>query len=523
MPRIKSTSGGKEEQVLSRARELRRDPEKLLPELSDDCPTAPFDRLRGELERVKEAAGDADELRRLMARGGDLSRAYAAILYFLEERPDAVTVLARSPTGTIPYLAIGSAPPEANIAVQYFQDPRRLLMGYLKLAKGGLFSGVGLYFYALKDGIVCTGRNPKPPERFISASISRLPYRLSQLDTEGHRNMVCQHLAKGEMQPHLEVIWDSARLSFKVCKRCSRDDSHLLGSLIENMAVPDPQSEFQLALKYPLQHDHKDACQSTRLPGMSPSSERSYRKGKLSDSAFLNEFTRDTEEMIRGIRGRLFIAGGHCYGGDVEKLIEDLNPTPAERIALSHVLPSRDTPLLIQERTAGKALEALWKDHALELIVGMGTMEDEAEKLAAEFQSSPGRVSELIERLYKAERERSLLSGLPNYTDVSPEAQFAIDIARSYRTQGAGAVEKRLTSDLPQDGKIRGMAWGFLIALGKAGEGHDWRFSKTEREFGEALSPSAKKLLLAPDEHYHSSLSELLSMAGVANWGHKVE
>lgn len=522
MPRIRSTSGGKEEQILNRARELRRNPAPLLPELTEDCPTAPFDRIREELDKIQESSDDVETLKRWMVRGSDLPRAYAGLLFFLKERPDVVTAIGRYSTGTIPYLPLGNAPPEAQIAVQYYNDPRRLLMGYLKLAKGGLFGGGGLHFYAMENKIVCTGRSGQPPDRFVAQAIARVPYRLFPVEVKGERSFVCQHLQRGELLPHLKIRWDAARAAIRVCRRCAREDTHLLGSLLENMAVPDPMNSFEVSLEYPVEHHHKGTCLLADLPTHAPATERNYRRGKVSDAAFIAEYTRETEDTLRRSRGQCFVGGGQCYATDATAFMEALSPTEAERIVLSQMLPEHIGPLLVSDCTAGKTLEVLWKDRALEILRVMGADDAEAGRLLAEFQSSPGRVSELIERLHRKGKERAILSELPEYAETATEAAFAISVSRLYRTQGPQAVEQRLTSELPEEEKVKGLAWGFLLAIGKGAEKHEWRFSNTEREFGSAHASQAGKLLTASPEEYHEALASLLAAAGVVNWGRKI-
>jgi hypothetical protein len=524
MPRAHKTTGAKEEALLKKARELKRDPSPLLPALSDECPTAPFDRIRSDLTKVKESADDVEALKKYMVRGENLARAYAALLYFAEERPEAVMAVVAHPTGTIPYLTLGTASPEGQIAVQYYDDPRRLLLGYANLAKAGLFGGGGFHFYALERRVVCTGKEARPPAEFISATIARLPYKLLPMESKGLKKRVCAHLQRGETLPFLEISWAAAEMTFNICRKCVREDAHLLASLLESMAVPNPDEIFEVKVEYPLEHKHQgQPCQVWSFPAMSASNEKRYRKGKISDSELLGEYLKECEGALLASSGALFVAGGRCFGSDAKAFVDDLSPTAAERKALTEVVGTISSPLLVTERTAGKALEALWKDHAQELVEAMGVTGEEEMRLVKEFSNSPGRVSELLERLYRKERERAVLSSLPEYSDLVPEAQFCIEISRLYRTQGDTFVEQRLASSLPESGKERGLAWGFLLAMGKAAERHEWRFTNTEKEFGEALSPAALKLLKASPEEYHSALSELLSAAGVTAWGTPVK
>ena len=522
MPRIRKTSGGKEEALLARARELKKDPLPLLPTLAPGTPEAPFERIRRELLAVQESAEDTEALRRLMTRGEDLARAYAGLLYFAEERPDVVMVVARYPTGEIPYMPVGSASPEAHIAVQYYSDPRRLLLGYLAMTRPRLLGPGGFHFYATERKVVCTGKEARPPPEFLAASVNRLPYKLQRVDAKEGDRRVCSHLQRGETQPYLEVHWDAAEAVYRVCRKCVRSDTHLLSSLLESMAVPDPEGSFQVSADYNLDHQHPGACPLRASGSIDGGEERRYRRGRISDADLLAGFVKEAETSLLATRGTAFVAGGRCFGSDAKAFVDSLSPTPAERRALTEVVSGFGAPLLVPEATSGKAVEVLWKDHAAELVEAMGIDEGEAEALVREFRNSPGRVSGLLERLYQKGKEQEVLATLPTYADMVPEAAFCVDASRVYRTQGAGPLEARLTSSLPEAGKVRGLAWSFLVILGPAAERHRWRFTDKEREFGESLVPAARQVLEAPAEEYDRAMGELLSHAGVTSWGRRV-
>lgn len=519
MPRLRYTSGGKEGELLSRAKELRKDPELLLPRLTNDCPERPFDKIREALKEVQAAKDDAALLQKLSGRGENLARAYAGLLYFAEERPTSSMVVARYPTGDIPYMPLGSAPKEEQIAVQYYDDPRRLLLGYLRLARGGFLAGAGLHFYALEDGIVCTGREAAPPQEFVKASLERLPYRLSP---SGNKALVCAHLARGELEPSLSIHWRSANRTLKVCRRCAKEDAHLISSLSENMAIPDAEGDFEVQAVYPLEHKHAETCPLKELPTLSSSEEKRYRSGRVSDGEFLGSYAKQVEDGLAGLREPVLVAGGRCFNRDVAALIEALNPTPAEKRALKAVLPEVHGPLIVADLSAGKVLEILWKDWATELLGAVGATDDEAARAQAEFQSAPGRVSELLGRLYRHHQETTILAKLPRYRRLNSEAALADQLARLYRIQGGAAVERKIVADNPPEGKIRGVAWAFLLALGRT-QGQAWRFSETEQEFGASLQSAAKTLLDADPADYHKALDALLTLAGSPSWGERAD
>lgn len=533
MPRVRYTSGGKEGELLTRAKALRKDPTLLLPRLAKGCPDAPFERIRRDLETVKEAKQDSDELHRLSGRGEDLARSLAGLLYYAEEHPDINSAVARHPTGDIPFLPLANASKESLIAVQYYDDPRRLLLGYVHLAKGGFFGGGGLHFYALEREILCTGREAAPPPEFVRATLERLPYRIAPAageatgaGTSGRRDasshvMICPHLARGDAEAHLIVRWTSVDRTLKICRKCAREDTHLLSSLSESMAIPSLEGEFEVEATLPIDHAHKGACVLTSLPSLSSSLEKRYRAGRLSDAALLKSFGEDVDRSLESVRSTVLVAGGRCYEGNVEDFLEALGPTPVERAALSEVLPTLGRPLICPEARAGKVVELLWKDHSMELLTAAGASPEEARRREAEARSAPGRVAEVLNRMAQHLKEEEAVAQLPSYRDLVPEAALADRLARLMRTSGAPEVERSIARESPPEGKVRGLAWAFLLALGKEGQ-QAWRFSDTEKEFGEALAPAARKLLHAPAKGYHEALNALLLEAGIPTWGVRV-
>ncbi|MDE1837809.1 MAG: hypothetical protein KGJ23_14495 [Euryarchaeota archaeon] len=528
MPRIRYTSGGKEGELLSRAKALRKDPMVLLPRLSKDCPTGPFDRIRRDLEAVQEAKQDAEELKHLSGKGESLARAYAGLLYYAEERPSVVSQVARHPTGDIPFLPLSNGSKEAEIAVQYYDDPRRLLLGYVHMARGGLFGGGGFHFYALERGILCTGKEADPPPEFVRASLEHLPYRLSQVSSkEGgtaargdgtQGTLVCQHLARGEAELHLIVRWTSVARTLKVCERCVKPDAHLLASLSESMAIPHPEGEFEVSARLPIEHVHEGRCPLGDLPTLPGALEKRYRAGRLSDAELLRSYNDEIERSEEGVRSTVLVAGGRCYEREVENFLGALAPTTVERRALAKVLPDLGRPLISPEARAGKVVELLWKDHALDLLEAAGASPEEARRREAEARSAPGRAAEVLNRFAQQQREEEAVAKLPTYRALVPEAELADRLARLLRTAGAAEVERRISRESPPEGKVRGMAWAFLLALGKE-TSQAWRFSDTEKEFGQALAPAARRLLDAPASGYHEALNALLLEAGIPTWG----
>ena len=523
MPRIRYTSGGKEGEVLARARALTKDPTLLLPRAPDGSVSPLFPRLVQDLKTVQGHAEDPDQLDRLTFRGEPLARAYAGLLHYAAKRPSLNHQVARLPTGDIPYLPVERVPKEELIAVQYFDDPRRLLLGYLHYARPSLFGGGGNHFYATEDAVVCTGRSADPPASFVDNALRAVPYRLTSVPGDpgtGSILLACAHLVRGDREPYLEVRWASAHRTLRVCRRCAGEDRHLLASLFGSMVVPDPAGDFEVTVVYPLQHEHREACPAGELSALSRRSEKAYRDGRLADQELVKEHLAEVEGSLRSHRGRLLIGGGRCFGEEVPLFVDALDPTPAERTALRRVLGRREEPLLAPELSAGKVVEALWKDHARELLRAVGASPAEVDRFSAEGRSG-GRAAETLNRVARRRAEEATVAELPRYQELSAEAHLADDLARRYRRGGASDVEHRISVADPPEGKVRGLAWAFLVALGKE-QAQAWRFSDTEKEFGGSLAPSAQRLLQAAPAEYHEALERLLIEAGVTRWGRRL-
>jgi len=115
------------------------------------------------------------------------------------------------------------------VAVQYYDDPKWLLMGVLDIVKKKK-----LHVYSTKDGLVCTGRVPAPPEDFINDTMKKLGPTLA----EKNKVFSCPHLDSKVLQddvqkgiPYLEIEWHSANVKIGICERCAnKHKEHTMGA-----------------------------------------------------------------------------------------------------------------------------------------------------------------------------------------------------------------------------------------------------------------------------------------------------
>lgn len=510
MARIRRGSGVREADLLARAKALRGSVDALLPRLTADCPPERFERLRAELEEVRANREDDKRLDRLARHGEPLARAYAGLLKFaLEPSPPTVVAFA-VPGGEVSYAPLARTEKEAEVAVQRSDEPDRLLLGYLPWARRGF------HFFATRRQLWCTGRSPTPPPEFLDERLADAPYRL--VDRPAERRFDCAHLAAGETRPYLEVAWPGASRSFRVCRRCAKDDRHLLASLSEGTAVPDPTEEFPVDASANIDCRGGPECVHASLPPLPKGLRQRYELGRLSDAALIDEYLAELKPRTERVRRPTFVAGGTCYGTELAAFLDALGPTPAERAALDAVLGGYEGLFVVDEPSASRALEKLWAAHADAILRAIVHNPDEAERLVEEARGAPGRVAEILKRAQRRSEAQERVGALPRYDRLVPEAAWTDRLARAHRTGGDAAAERTALEGLPREGRMRGLAYAFLLALGRAGA-HGWQFSPTEKEFGLVLQPRARALLDAAPDGYHAALGEFLTAAGVADWG----
>jgi len=510
VPRAHKASGVRERDLIARAKLLRGTVDPLLPRLGPNCPRDRFDRRRAELEEVREARDDERRLERLSRWGDPLARAYAGLLKFYLDPTPPTVVSFSLPAGEVSFAPFARTDREAEVAVQQSDEPDRLLLGYLDWARKGL------HFFATRKFLYCSGPVADPPPEFRAERVAELPYRLAENSNE-HR-FECPHLQAGEPRPFLEVGWPGGSTAFRVCRRCTRAERHLLSSLSDGAAGPDPSADFPVSAQLNVRCQGGPDCPHASLPPLGRGLRRDYELGKLSDLGLLDAYVTELATRVERSGRTTLIAGGVCYGEALAPFLDALQPTAVERRALEAVLGSWDGPFEVDEPRASRALEKLWSEHAETIVRTIVPDPQEARRLIDDTRASPGRVAELLKRAERSSEEKELLDTLPRYSRLAQEAAWVDRVARSYRTHHEAGAERTILQSLPSEGKERGLAFAFLLALGRDGA-HSWQFSPTEREFGASLQGLARGLLSAPAAQYHAALDHLLQAAGVADWG----
>ena len=228
---------------------------------------------------------------------------------------------------------------------------------------------------------------------------------------------------------------------------------------------------------------------------------------------------------------------GEKWFADAESAVLELNGSSAEKeLALKLMIAAAGSGLRISQRGEvherdGTALEisatscndvlsALWEDHGLSGLIGIGIGEDEAEDLWSAQCNKKRAFGKFLKDIESQRAKADIIQKFPYRRGKVPGPVGMIhDLTMIGLVEGMGKAEKSALSK--KDG-IDGQAasWAWLIAAGKS-NGQEWKFSSDARDRGGAWSPAAievwktgKALVDGDDVDYKAALESLRRACG---------
>ncbi len=500
--RARAPPKSQERALVERAKAVIDDFSPLLPECTPSCKSSTFLKVERALSRVQKFAGNQQRLEKLALRGDMIARAYAGLLLIAESGRVPYTAAAPTPFGEAIYAVRGKVDSKVMLGIQNYNDKRLLLLAYMPYALKK-----GLYLYATKEHLYCTGKNPHPPEEYVKEALARIPYSLKRNGS----SLTCKHLNDSSSVPYIRIAWQSADLEISVCEKCLSDDVNIFAKLTESMGSKNPLDDFEIDAVVELEalSDPKN-CPRFEKRGIKKIRD-AYIHGKLSDKAFM-ERSKSSGEY--GKDGRYLIIGRKCYGEDERAFVDALNPKDRHRQVVEEFVRKRKGPIILESPSVNKLLAYSWDEwgeDALESYMKSTSLAKSVWEAGMNMLDNPlAAIDNAIEHM-----EADLkLSRLPSYGELPPAANFCDTVAREYRVGGRDAAIHAIDEREGKNEHIKALGYAFLTALGSQ-KGKEWRYTRTERELGEFLAPRAKKLLEYEGEDYHRALLELLKYAGV--------
>ena len=499
--RARAPPKSQERALVQRAKALRDDFSPLLPKCASDCNPSVFRKIERALSVVQKFSDDQKRLEKLASRGDLIARGYAGMLMIANAGKVPYTAAAPTPFGEAIYAVRGKVPKEVLIGVQHYDDKRLLLLAYMSMAMKK-----GLYFYATKDALYCTGRTPNPPEDYIKEALGRIPYKLRR---DG-KSLMCHHLRDGESRPYLSIRWKSAGIEIMVCESCLSDGANTFALLTEGIGAKNPMADFDIELSIDLEIESDgNNCPKIEKKGMKKLMER-YVHGRLSDKGFMESALKS---MGYSGDGRYLIIGRKCYGEDEKAFIDALKPGKYRKV-VEEFVKSRDGPIIIENPSVNKVLDYAWDRWGKRALHEIFKSRERAEIVWEDRKKSGRTPLEIIdEGLLMMEAEKKL-ERLPHYGNLPKTADFCDTVARAYKISGKDEALKVIGSWKNADEHIKAISYAFLSAM-ELEKGKEWQYNRIERELGASLKDRAKALLESEGDDYHNALLELLRYAGV--------
>ena len=508
----RTASKVQEKDLIRKAKRLRKDPELILPKCINHSKCY-FDVVRKQVRRIQTFADDEVMLKKFSGRGDLLARAYAATLLLAIEGKAPYLAPFKTPFGTVPFAFRGKTRKEKLVAVQYFDEPKWAILGVLDIVKKKK-----LHAYSTKDGLICTGRVPEPPNNFISQTIGKLNPNL-----KNKKNVyACPHLepenikkSKQKGVPYLEILWRSADVTIAVCERCAnKSKEHTMGILTQHIADKKVTEDFIInVIAQPICADKCPSCVIEDPPSLSKELLNKYQLGEVLDADLISKHLDALRENYQYLGKKIYIMDNHCYGSNLKAFIKAMDPTPLERKALWAVLKKLDESVIFDKATPSKVLGHYWQDFGRSAVFAITHDNKLSKTIFKKFDINKTKASEILKEADVEIKKKTIISLLPKYTKLPSIAQFADSIARIYMTKGVDESVRAIDKYKGGDTKVKAVAYAFLLALNR-GEGKKWQYTQTEHDFAQYLKDPAMELLKAEPTIYHDTLQKLLSATG---------
>jgi hypothetical protein len=506
----RASTKAQERALIEKAERLLKNPDLAFPKCDGSCWLCVFKGGRRSLEKVRGFADDEHKLERLAEHGNEFAKAYAAILLLRKQGKVPYLFTVKSPFGEIAYAIRGNVVKERLIGMQHFDHPRARLVAVMDLVRDRK-----LHIFSFEDRMVCTGKDPTPPEGFVDYVVGELK---TDLVKEGG-DYLCRHLCEVKSGkavaplPHLEIQWKTAGTAIKLCERCARPGENTLLTMLTFMAIPNPRLEFSFTATGGFECEGR--CEACRIPvtELDKATSEKYLHGELDDKGLIDKQTLKGLKTIRESGVKVYILGRRCFGKDLDSFIRAMNPTEEERIGLEAVLKRVKGPVVVEGETAAVMLEAFWQEYGEEAMEAVCGDREVACQLIERYRGTKMGPSQLLKEAIACVKQKEIISKLPVYTKLPAVAKFADEMARIYFTRGKEDTARAIERYTSEDSSVKSTAYAFLLVMGIEAN-RQWLYMKHESEFAEYLLPHARKFLESTPGTYHQNLQALLSATG---------
>ncbi len=498
----KHASKVQEARLIKTARWLKEDPLKVIPECKGECLMCKFGKSKKLIEKIAARKDDQKYLAKASTRGTDLSKAVAVSLQFANEKKLPVLATAKTSKGDINYVK-GGAKEKYLLGIQHFHDPTIRLFAYHDESKRGF------YLYSWGDRIVCTGKEDRPPKGYWDKRMSSMSYNLKKTDDA----YSCGHTSSGMPHTYISLSWKGTGYKVELCYRCARTNVNLFTHLTEGMLSKDNTESFSLSGAYRL--ECKVECHGCTLDTGKPLPDNlcdDYYGGEISDRELIKRYEKYAREQLNK-REKLYVIGNSCYGRDINEFFEAFDYEPWEKVPIKKAIHKTSGPMILEQASINELLSGIWDTMGKDIILSITEDEDITERLYRDPEEMDTVPREILREAYRSKEVIDRLNTIPEFENLSPEAQLAHDLAVVYKTDGAGETVSHIDNLDTGDTRLKALAFGFLVAL-DSGDSRRWKFNQSEIDAGLSLEKHVARLLDSQGDEYADALRDLLKMSG---------
>lgn len=312
--KIRTATKQIEKRIIKIANELKSNPYKILPECAGDCASCYFDKLKKEIDKLKNER----YCERIANKKGFLSALASTILLSNQKIPHVAFI--RIGNENVYYAKRGKVEDELLMSIQNWDKPNLRLIAYQKIAKKKK-----LNLFSLPDKIICS---KSPPEEFLNFLQKKffcdekeyilIKWREKEIKCCGEKNTVAemkQYFYYPDFEKEIEM--DAKVNTVKCANKC------------EDCVIKD-------AIEQEVDYTQ-------------------YLKGGISDKKFLDNYRKKILWKIE--KKKVLILSNRCYGNNVDKFLEELKPREWEKEAINEILKYENKAVIIEQPSSAKLLE----------------------------------------------------------------------------------------------------------------------------------------------------------------------
>lgn len=468
---LRTAAGSLQEQFLDRMARLAEDPTLVLATSQGPEPR-PLARLRRRLEALK--AGRTPLAARFDAHV--LGATYRAMqLADWEAVPRMMDAKIAGQRRF--YVQRGQVVRTCTLGVQNFDEPRVLLLAYASMAQRH-----GLHFFALPDGVVCTGKSARPPAAWADGLARGANVTFTGDAAAGWR---CAHAGR----PVVRLTWtDGAWV--EACAECGKKLGGLHVRVREGYLGPNMRRPVSVEVRLPDGTVHTPDRETAAR----------YRAGLANDG----ELAAQATALWRASGSVRWALGDRTFTS-AEALADALAPDAGERPVLLRLVKDG---FVAESATVSSVLEAR-RAHLGDALSAL--IEDGPAFARAHSGMAP---RDLVRAAHDEARRRAASAQLPRPQGLGPQGEWIDGLARTLLADGRAEALPLLRRAVAGDAPVpRSTLFAFLHAAGGALD-LEARFAPDERAAAQALLEPARRVLDARGEAYVTALAEFLALTG---------